>query len=212
MDHSHPDRPHPDRPSVGVLVCVGVCWCVLGCVGVCWGVLGWGGVGCVGVLGCVGVCWGVLGCVGVCWGVLGCVGVCWGVAVCWCVLLCVGVCCCVLLCVAGPTLRRTPPPPDRPKFRALFSFSHPHFHSFSLSLGIFSCLLFSLRVSSRVFFPLSGGLLVEFWWCFGRSGPQMCAFSLWGCRVEAPGGLKSACSVGAKRGHTVSARKWCSTR
>ena len=47
-----------------------------------------------------------------------------------------------------------------------------------LSLGIFSCLSSSL----------SGSLLVEFWWCFGRSGPQMCFFSPSGCRVEAPGG------------------------
>ena len=50
-----------------------------------------------------------------------------------------------------------------PKFRAFFSFSHSHLHSFFLSLGIFSCLLFSLRVSSRVFFPLSG----VFSWNFG---------------------------------------------
>ena len=57
-----------------------------------------------------------------------------------------------------------------PKFRAFFSFSHPHFHSFFLSLGIFSCLFFSLRVSSRVFVPLSGGLLVECWWCFWLVG------------------------------------------
>ena len=48
----------------------------------------------------------------------------------------------------------------------------------------------SLWVSSRVFFPLSRGLLVEFWWCFGRSGLQMCLFSPSGCRVEA---LPAAC-------------------
>ena len=124
------------------------------CVGVCW---------CVCVLGCVGVC--VL-CVVVCCCVLGCV--------CW----------CVLVCVAGPPLhrtpfrwtRRTPPPPDRPKFRAFF---------FPSPTPIF-ILFFSLRVSSRVFFPLSGGLLVEFWWCFGQSGPQMCLFSPSGCPVEDP--------------------------
>ena len=45
------------------------------------------------------------------------------------------------------------PPPDRPKFRVFF---------FLLPPPIF-ILLFSLRVSSRVFCPLSGGLLVEFW-------------------------------------------------
>jgi hypothetical protein len=77
-----------------VLVCVGVCWCVLvcacACVGVCW---------CV--LVCVGVCWCVLvcacACVGVCRCVLVCVLVC--VGVCWCVLVCVGVCRGVLVCV-----------------------------------------------------------------------------------------------------------------
>ena len=37
-----------------------------------------------------------------------------------------------------------------------------------------------------LFLCLSGCLLVEFWWCFGRSGPQMCLFSPSGCRVEAP--------------------------
>ena len=26
----------PEGPFVGVLLCVGVCWCVLVCVGVCW--------------------------------------------------------------------------------------------------------------------------------------------------------------------------------
>ena len=62
------------------------------------------------------------------------------------------------------------------------------FFFLSLSPGVFSCLFFSLWWSSRVFFPLSGGLLVEFWWCFGRSGPQMCLFSPSGCRVKAPGG------------------------
>ena len=34
-------------------------------------------------------------------------------------------------------------------------------------------------------FSLSGGLLlVEFWSCFGRSGPQMCLFSPLGCLVK----------------------------
>ena len=53
-------------------------------------------------------------------------------------------------------------------------------------------LFFPLWGSSRVFFslslrvssPLSGGLLVEFWSCFGRSRPQMCLFSLSGRRVK----------------------------
>ena len=62
---------------------------------------------------------------------------------------------------------------------------------FFLLLHPFS-FFFSLRVSSRVFFPRSGGLLVEFWWCFGRSGLQMYLFSPSGCLVEAPGGLQAA--------------------
>ena len=70
-----------------------------------------------------------------------------------------------------------------PKFRAFFPLP-PQF-SFFFSL--------SLWVTSRVFFPLSRGLLVEFWWCFGRSGLQMCLFSPSGCRVEAPGVSWAGC-------------------
>ena len=33
-------------------------------------------------------------------------------------------------------------------------------------------------------FSLSGCLLVEFWWCFRRPGPQICTFGLSGCRVK----------------------------
>ena len=107
---------------------------------------------------------------------------------CVCVVVCVSavcVCCvcwskiCVLLRTPRPSAG-PPSPPDRPKFRFFFSFSHPHFHSFFLSgdllvefflsPGLFSCLFSSLW-----------GLLVEFWWCFGRSGPQMCLFSPSGC-------------------------------
>ena len=51
--------------------------------------------------------------------------------------------------------------------RFLFLLPPPFSFFFSLSLGIFSCLFFSLRVSSRVFPPLSGGssrgILVVFW-------------------------------------------------
>ena len=43
-----------------------------------------------------------------------------------------------------------------PKFRAFFSLSRHNFHSFSLSLGVFSCLFSSLSESSR-------GILVVFW-------------------------------------------------
>ena len=64
-------------------------------------------------------------------------------------------------------------------------------------------LFFSLWGSSRVFFSLSGGLLVSFFlslgvfsWNFGGvlvgQDPQMCAFSPSGCRVKAPGGLQAA--------------------
>ena len=74
-----------------------------------------------------------------------CVGV-----LCGCVVLCVGVLC--VLCVdpcpgplsAGPL-----------KISCFFALFHPRVF-FSL-WKVFSCL-----------FSLSGGLLVEFWWCFGR--------------------------------------------
>ena len=46
-----------------------------------------------------------------------------------------------------------PPSADRPKFRPFFSLSRSHFRSFSLS----------------------GGLLVEFWWCLKR-WCQLCTF------------------------------------
>ena len=68
-----------------------------------------------------------------------------------------------------------------PNFRAFVSLSR---HSF--------ILFFSLSGDLVSFFSLSGGLLVEFWWCFGWPDPQMCTFSLWGCRVKAPGGLQAA--------------------
>ena len=92
------------------------------------------------------------------------------------------------------TALRRRPPPDRPKFRAFLPSPAPIFIFFSLSLSlrIFSCLFlysglfFSLRVSSRVFFPLSGGLLVECWWRFSRSGPHKGLFSPSGCPVNLP--------------------------
>ena len=59
----------------------------------------------------------------------------------------------------APPLPRTALRRTAQNFALFLSFSRSHFHS-----------CFSLWVSSRVFFPLSGGLLVEFWWCFGRSG------------------------------------------
>ena len=72
----------------------------------------------------------------------------------------------------------------------------PKFHAcFSLSRSVLA-LLFSRWGSSRVFFSLSGGLLVFFFslWVFSwNSGgvfeggdPQMCTFGPSGCRVKAP--------------------------
>ena len=60
-----------------------------------------------------------------------------------------------------------PPPPDRPKFRAFFSLSRPHFRSFYLSLW----------GSSRVFLSLSGKLLVSFFISLGVF--SFLFFSLW---------------------------------
>ena len=52
----------------------------------------------------------------------------------------------------GRTLSQDHPPADSPKFRSLFSLSHHNFLSF---------------------FPLLGGLLVEFWWCLKRRSHEM---------------------------------------
>ena len=49
------------------------------------------------------------------------------------------------------------PPPDRPKISRFFFLLPPPF---------------------SFFFSISGDLLVEFWWCFGRSGPQTCLFTM----------------------------------
>ena len=60
-------------------------------------------------------------------------------------------------CSPGPPLRRTAPPPDRPKFR-FFSPLQPQFSLFLLSLG---------------------GPFVEFWGVFlKRRGPEMCTFGV----------------------------------
>ena len=40
------------------------------------------------------------------------------------------------------------------------------------------------RPEFRVFFFLSWGPFVEFWWCLKRQDPQMCTFGLSGCRVK----------------------------
>ena len=44
----------------------------------------------------------------------------------------------------------------------------------------------SLGVSSRVFFSLSRGLLVEFWWCFGLPGPSNVRVFALGLSCESP--------------------------
>ena len=49
-----------------------------------------------------------------------------------------------------------------PTFRAFFPSSAPFFP----------------------FFSLSGGLLVEFWWCLKRRDPQMCTFGVLGLSCE----------------------------
>ena len=91
----------------------------------------------------------------------------------------------------GPTPTASDRPPLRtahrfgpPKISRFFSFSRPHFHSFFTLWGS-SRVFFSLSRCLLVsFFPLAEGLLEEFWWCFGRSGPQMCLFSPSRCPVK----------------------------
>ena len=90
-----------------------------------------------------------------------CVVVCWCVCVrCVCAVCVCCVSCVCVLCVSSPDPPpRTAPPPDRPsagppKMSRFFSFSRHNFHSFSLSLGVFSCLFSSLSGSSR-------GIVVE---------------------------------------------------
>ena len=50
-------------------------------------------------------------------------------------------------------------------------------------------LFFLLPLPFSMFF-LSGGLLVEFWWCLKRRDPEMCTFGVLGLSCEAP-----ACST-----------------
>ena len=68
---------------------------------------------------------------------------------------------------AGPPLRWTAPPPDRPKSRSFFSSLPPEISFFLLSLR---------------------GLLVEFWWCFRRPGRSYVhVWALW-LLCETPAG------------------------
>ena len=67
--------------------------------------------------------------------------------------------------------------------------------------------VFSLSPFS-LFFSLSGGLLVEFWWCLVRRDPQMCTFGgLWlSCEAwVAPGRRGSGGGVGGVQYHPTSA-------
>ena len=45
-------------------------------------------------------------------------------------------------------------------------------------------LFFLLPPPCSLFLSLSGGLLVEVWWCLKRRDPQMCTFGFSGCRVK----------------------------
>ena len=67
----------------------------------------------------------------------------------------------------GETRRVEPRRVRGPKFRAFFSLSRHNFLPFFLSLG---------------------GLLVEFWWCLKRKGPEMCTFGLSELLCASPGG------------------------
>ena len=69
---------------------------------------------------------------------------------------------------SGPH-RGTPLPSARPPKISLF---------FSL-WGVFPCFFLSGGLSVS-FFSLSGGLLVEFWWCLKRRDTQICTF----CRLK----------------------------
>ena len=102
------------------------------------------------------------------------------------VVVCCGcvLCGCVVLCVRRAFLRRTPPQPVPPPLDPLRriplcrtplhlpSAGPPKMSRFFPSPASMFALFFSLWVSSRVFFSLSGGLLLEFWWCFWRPGPS----------------------------------------
>ena len=47
----------------------------------------------------------------------------------------------------------------------------------------FRAFFFPVPPQNSFFSSLSGGLLVEFWWCLKRRGP-VCTFGLSGCRVK----------------------------
>ena len=51
-------------------------------------------------------------------------------------------------------------------------------------------LFFPLPPQNSFFSSLSGGLLVEFWWCLKRRGAQVCTFGVLGLSCEAPAAPK----------------------
>ena len=51
-----------------------------------------------------------------------------------------------------------------------------------------SRFFFPLPPQNSFFSSLSGGLLVEFWWCLKRRGPEMCTFGVLGLSCASPGG------------------------
>ena len=100
------------------------------------------------------------------------------VCVCVCVLCGGFVCLCVAWVMFGAPRNRPSqdrpsrdrPPLDRPKFRSFFP----------------------LPPQNSFFSSLSGGLLVEFWWCLKRRVPEMCAFGVLWLSCASPGGFGAA--------------------
>ena len=133
-------------PGCCLLVPVGACWCLLLPVGACW---------CLLVP--VGACWCLLVPVGACWCLLVPGGACWwcllvvpvGGACWWCLLVVVVGGCCLCMC-GGVQDLASPPDPLR---RTALPWTAQNFALFFPS-------------PATIFFLLSGGLLVEFWWCF----------------------------------------------
>ena len=54
----------------------------------------------------------------------------------------------------------------------------------------FRAFFFPVPPQNSFFSSLSGGLLVEFWWCLKRRGAQMCTFGVLGLSCEAPAAPK----------------------
>ena len=68
----------------------------------------------------------------------------------------------------GPSLPLDRPSPGPPKISRFFFFPLP--------------------LQNSLFSSLSGGLLVEFWWCMKHRGVQMCTFGVLGLSCASPGG------------------------